>query len=143
MRVLAGLARAWPLVIVLGCSDPSYRSSGLLIRTDSAAYSFHTSTGPRVEVTFENVSPRTVSLAACGNTIMTMMEQAIGRTWSDATRTACVNIPFEPVPLAPGASVRAYVNPIVLGTYRLRAPLFRDGTQIHHSRETSGTFEVR
>ena len=141
--IVTRLLRTSPLAIALACTTPTYPATGLVIRTDRSAYAYQTSMGPRIEVTIENTSPRTVTLGSCTAHVIPMMEQARGDTWSDATREGCVNIPFEPIPLAPGESIRSHVNPIALGEYRLRAPLYQDPSRLRYSRETSPTFEVR
>ena len=125
-----------------GCTT-STAPTGLAITTDSTSYVFATSSGPRVQVTIVNRSTRTVELAACAGWVNHRMEQEVDGRWVDATRQGCGNVPQESFLLAPGDTLRTQVTPLALGTYRVRAVLYRNGAHVLYSAESSAPFEIR
>jgi hypothetical protein len=125
----------------LGCHKSLLTSPGLRIRTDSLSYHLGTAAGPRVKVFIDNASSRSVLLAVCGGVVLPRMEQTTDSGWTDASLASCGPNPLGAVALAPSSTIEAYVNPLALGTYRLRAPVF-DKTRQRFSRETSAVFKV-
>jgi hypothetical protein len=143
-RQLAAFLAIPALLVATACGGTTYPTLGLQIRTDSPSYDFARSEGPRVEVTVINASAESVRLASCHGHLTHMMEQATDGRWMDATRQGCQLIPsYEAIDLAPGDSIRTWVNPIAVGRYRVRIGAYRDPRSVRFSSESSATFEVR
>jgi hypothetical protein len=127
--------------LAVGCHKSVLTSTGLRIRTDSLSYRFGTAAGPRVRVFIDNTSSKSVLLAVCDEVVLPRIEQATDSGWTDASLASCGPSSLGAAALAPSSTIEAYVNPLAVGTYRLRAPVF-DKTRQRFSRETSAVFTV-
>jgi hypothetical protein len=132
------------LALGSACSDtPTFPMSGLAITTDQASYQLAQSSGAAVTVTLRNASVTTVRLSTCGAVIAPLLERLDAGRWVVDSHDQCVNVAYQPFDLVPNAALDVRVNPQVLGTYRVRAPLFAGEASQDFSRETSTVFEVR
>jgi hypothetical protein len=94
-------------------------------------------------VWIRNESSRVMQLAACGGTdVLPLRQRLHDGEWVDDPIALCAA--FKPKELAPGevVSVGWWNFFSATGTYRFRAPLYRDSLSVQPSRETSPTFRV-
>jgi hypothetical protein len=129
---------------ISGCDD-SLRSE-LTIATDASEYSRSSpEAGPSVGISIRNISSRDIHLGACAGTdLLPLRERFLDGTWVVAPVATCVTT-FQARVISPGETVYlGWWNFLgATGTFRLRAPIYRDSLGVAPSRDVSLSFTVR
>jgi len=134
---------------VWGCADDPtapYSEPPLSIRTDSTSYLLGFRR-PSVAVHVSNLAADTVFLAACHGAIQPGLEQLQpSGAWPAMSQYGCVHnnafVDSEPVPIPPGDTFTVEIRFLVIGTFRVRVPLFA-GDRSRFSESVSAPFSIR
>jgi hypothetical protein len=114
----------------------------LLLQTDKSVYLYDRQGGPRIILRIVNLASRPVQLARCTGIYLPVPEVWTGRGWKPYLYEDCGHEDLVPSEMGPGARLDMDAGVSVLGTFRLRAPLYLGPGREALAAAVSNTFVV-
>ena len=132
-------SRSVALVITLvACATPTQPATPIALAVEGAVFDH----GAPIPFVISNSGPNAAFVSACGVNVTTLVERRGRGTWEPYAGGACLAIYlFEPLRLAPGATIAATIQIPDAGSYRLKLQAGTDPTRLVSV--TSSSFEVR